>query len=470
MIRVFLAAVVLAAWPLGSRAEEKPVRLNVEAMPAPKPALKYLLLPEVREMNPGNPVQWYVRCFQEQRNFFYSKEAVRDRARYRAMPLAELPAEQLRKYGGHALTQADWAARLDTPDWQVLDRVKTEGVDLLLPELGPLRILATALQVRFRGQVAGRHYDEAVGTAKTMFALARHLGEYPTETANLVGLSVAELALDTLEEMVQQPGCPNLYWALTDLPCPLVDLRRGLQGDRTLVASDFRSLRNDAVMTDAELEELVSRLSGGLGFAREQTGQSPRSLRAALQARVKDVEKVRAARNRLIEAGCTKDGIGKLATLQFILMVERFSPLQVILLEEKSEYEAKRDEGMKLLGLAPWQIDALNRGEEMGRGGNGLFADLLPHVVKVRREQGRLERRIALLRHVEALRLYAAAHEGKLPEKLAEVAVPLPDDPFTGKPFQYKVEGASAHLVGSAPRGEEKSPAYKVHYEVAIKK
>ena len=46
---------------MAETAEKKPVRLNVEAMPAPKPALKYLLLPEVREMNPGNPVQWYVR-------------------------------------------------------------------------------------------------------------------------------------------------------------------------------------------------------------------------------------------------------------------------------------------------------------------------------------------------------------------------------------------------------------------------
>src|SRR5262245_18096830 len=149
MIRVLFAAVVLAALPPGSRAEESPVRLNIRPMPAPKPALKYLLLPEVRELNPGNPAQWYVRCFQEQRNFFFSKEATAERARYRSLPLAELPADKLRHYGGYALTQADWAARLDALDWQVLERVQTEGLDLLLPELGPLRILATALQVRF---------------------------------------------------------------------------------------------------------------------------------------------------------------------------------------------------------------------------------------------------------------------------------------------------------------------------------
>src|SRR5438477_12248716 len=123
MPRVLLAAVALAALPLGSQAGETAVRLSVRPMAAPKPALKYQLLPEVRELKPGNPVQWYVRCFAEQRNFFFGKEATADRARYRTMPLAELRKQNLRDYGGHALTQADWGARLDTPDWQALDRV-----------------------------------------------------------------------------------------------------------------------------------------------------------------------------------------------------------------------------------------------------------------------------------------------------------------------------------------------------------
>src|SRR5882672_4364106 len=120
MTRVLLAAAALAALPVGLRAEGNTVRLSVQPMPAPKRALEYLLLPEVREMKPGNPVQWYIRCFQEQRNFFFGKEANAERARYRAMPLAELPADKLRGYGGHALTQADYGARLDAPDWMVL--------------------------------------------------------------------------------------------------------------------------------------------------------------------------------------------------------------------------------------------------------------------------------------------------------------------------------------------------------------
>jgi hypothetical protein len=455
MYRVLLALVALVVFCAGSPAEEPTLRLKVRPMAAPKPALKYQLLPEVGELSPGNAAQNYMKCFMEQYNLFYSKEGVADRTRYLAMPLAELPAEKLRDYGGFALRQADWAARLDTSDWQATQRIQADALDLSVPDVGPLHILAAALRVRFRGEVAGRRFDDAVRTAKTMFALARHLGEYPAEAANRVGLSVADLALDTLEEMLQQPDCPNLYWALTDLPCPLVDLRKGLQGDRTLVTADLRHIRGDAPMTEAELEKVVRRLSGMMNFARQQAGESPRNMRGALAARVKDPERARA---RLVEAGCKED------------VVRTFPVMQVILLDEKREYEVRRDERLKLLTLAPWQMDALAGGEESGSGGDGLFADFLPDILKARRAQGRLEQRIALLRHVEALRMYAAAHGGNLPEKLADVAVPLPSDPFSGKPFLYHAEAAIAHLGGDPSGSQEKSPGCNIRYQVTFQK
>jgi hypothetical protein len=425
-------------------------------MPAPKPALKYQLLPELRELSPGNPAQGYLRCFAEQRFFFYSKEATAERARYLVLPLAELPAEKLFQYGRTALGQADRAARLDTLDWQLLQHVQTDGLDVLLPGLGSLQILAAALQVRFRAEVAGRHFDDAVRTAKTMFALARHLGDYPTEAANRLGLWVAHRALDTLEELLQQPGCPNFYWALTDLPGTLVELRKGLQGDGMVVATELRPLQDEAPMTEAQVEQLLGRLSGAIGFARQQVGRAPRNLRAALQTRLTDSERVHAARRRLVEGGRAEDLIGK------------FPPAQVLLLDEKRAYEIRRDERMKLLVLAPWQIDSLTRAGDTGRGEERLFADLLPDVVKARRAQAEVEQRIALLRHIEALRLYAAAHAGQLPTKLADVPVPLPADPFSGQPFEYKVEAATAHFRGGAPRGEEKNSGCNVHYELTL--
>lgn len=233
---------------------------------------------------------------------------------------------------------------------------------------------------------------------------------------------------------------------LTDLPSPLVDLRKGAQGDRTRVAADLRALRDDAPMTESEMEKFLSHLSGVMGFAREQAGLEPRGVRARLRARVGDPERVRAARQRLIEAGYSPD------------LVKSYPPTQAILLDEKRDYEIQRDERIKLLSVTLWQIDPSVGGNDTASETRGLFADFLPHITKLRRTQARLEQQIAILRQVEALRLHAAVHDGQLPTKLSDISVPLPIDPVTGKPFVYSFSGATAHIRGSSVQGDEQAP------------
>ena len=46
-----------------------------------------------------------------------------------------------------------------------------------------------------------------------------------------------------LEDLVQLQGSPNLYWAITDLPRPMIDLRKALQMER-LWAGLVPDLRN----------------------------------------------------------------------------------------------------------------------------------------------------------------------------------------------------------------------------------
>jgi hypothetical protein len=457
MTRLFAAVLAITVLALEGRGDDTVVRFCVRPMVTPRPALKYQLLPELRELSPGNPAHGYLRCFAEQRHFFFSKEANTERARYLSMPLAELAAKKVGPYGGSALRQADWAARLDAPDWQLTQRVQTDSMDAQASELGRLQMLAAALQTRFRIEVAGARFDDAIRSAKTMLALARHLGDYPTEAANRLGIIVAQSALGTLEEMVQQPNCPNLYWALTDLPCPLVDLRKGIQGDCVLVASDLRQIRGDVPMTEEQLRATLTNVSGKLGFAREQAGQPPRSVRDELKKRAANSETVNAARDRLANAGYPSDAVGK------------FPPLQVVLLDEKREYEAVRDETVKLLGLQAWEIDLLHGSDEMGTCAHGLFGPLLPRVGESRRAQARLEQRIGLLRHVEALRLYAANHAGQMPHDVSELPVPVPSNPLTGKPFIYTLDGGVAFLREDVSAHKEENGCSNVHYEVVIK-
>src|SRR5262249_60215497 len=105
-------------------------------------------------------------------------------------------------------------------------KLKVDGISLLVPDLQAMRQPANALKVRFRAEVALGRFDDALRTAKTMFALSRHVSEHPIYIGSLVAIAVANVAIGPLEEMLEQPGCPNLYWALTNLPRPFVSLNK----------------------------------------------------------------------------------------------------------------------------------------------------------------------------------------------------------------------------------------------------
>jgi hypothetical protein len=427
---------VLVAFPPAGRAQppadrpEMVIRLSVQPMAAPKPALRYLLLPELREMQPGNPIPNYLKCMMDQ-DFTAPQEVL----------------------SPSALRQADWAARLDKPDWQILQKLKVEGIGLLIPDVQKLRSLANALQGRFHEEVAQRRFDDAIVTAKTMFAMSRHMAEHPTLIGDLVGIAIAYVAIGPLEEMLEQPGCPNLYWALTALPNPMISLAGGIEGERVMIGSEFHELSDTAPMTADQINTLARHIDK----VREFDKSFKLTTRAWLEARAKLKNVVRAARARLVESGLPEE------------LLLRFPAAQVILLDEKREYEVRRDEIMKLMSLPAWQFSALHAQVRRPKEFN-LFEFLLPAVHKVRQAQGRLEQRIAMLRHVEALRLYAAAHDGKLPTTLSKINVPLPVDPFTGKPFRYALDGATAHLRGTPPPGQETVAGYNIHYEITIQK
>jgi hypothetical protein len=72
----------------------------------------------------------------------------------------------------------------------------------------------------------------------------------------------------------------------------------------------------------------------------------------------------------------------------------------------------------------------------------------------------RLDRHVAAVQCIEALRHYSAIHNGKLPISLAEITeVTIPNDPVTQKPFIYRRSGSEAILKGPAPKGSDNDEA-----------
>jgi hypothetical protein len=459
--RILLGFAAIGAFALPCRAEqaipvsETLIRLNVMPAPAPKPALRYQLLPELKEMHPGNPIQHYMKTIMEQQEFLFDEEAFQHREKLLTMPLKELPVQELPDYGRFALSQADWAARLDHPDWQLLLKLRADGIQLRVPEMQQMRSLSRVLQVRFRAEIAQGRFDDAIRTAKTFFAMSRHLSEQPTLVGDLVGMAIASVAASGLDEMLEQPFCPNLYWALTTLPSPLIPLDKGMDGERVMHQWVFRDLNDSAPMSQDQLNKFIADSDKKLGLG-EGTSTNP-GVRVWLDTRTKDDAVVSAARRRLVEHGIPEERL------------LRFPVSQVILLDEKRELEERFDDVMKTISFPFWQVEALATQNKVKKP-PALFADELFGFHHVPLAQAQVDQRIALLRHVEALRLYAAEHDGALPAKLCDVPVPLPVDPFTGKPFRYEAIGNTAHLRGTPPPGEEKNSGFNLHYEVTLEK
>jgi hypothetical protein len=115
-------------------------------------------------------------------------------------------------------------------------------------------------------------------------------------------------------------------------------------------------------------------------------------------------------------------------------------PLAVALTYFTGQYDEACGEVLKWLTVPPWQgrdeaAKAANSAIAAAKAnGNPLIAQLFPAIDRSYQAWLRTERLVAALRTAEALRGYAAAHNGKAPAKLSDVtAVPLPIDPETGK-------------------------------------
>ncbi|MBN2270631.1 MAG: hypothetical protein JXN61_08460 [Sedimentisphaerales bacterium] len=88
---------------------------------------------------------------------------------------------------------------------------------------------------------------------------------------------------------------------------------------------------------------------------------------------------------------------------------------------------------------------------------------------RIRLTMKRLDRHVAVLQCIEALRLYAGANQGKFPDALADITqAPVPNDPVIEKPFSYKRTGSQAFLRGPAPEGREAKEA--IDYTLKLEK
>lgn len=435
------------------------IKLSVTPAGPPSPLLRYRFSPANRQLVDGNAAALYYRALVVLEQHDRDHKARRQVSEWLETPVAELPREEVRQTLEQlraVLAEVRIGTRRKQAVWDL--PLREQGIATLLPEIQEMREVARILKLKTRLAILNGDYDAASRDLEDLYTMGRHLGESGTLVSMLVGLTAHGSASDALQTWIAQPDSPNAYWALTSIPSATRNLTTGIESEDMWIYGTIphAELLEVAILTPTQLEE-ITREIGSL-FNSPWTGVK---LKLGLsQGETRDIEVpapvaalpvvLRAypvCKRQLLESGMAPD------------FVEAMQPLQVVMLRWVQVYRELLDE-MVVWSRRPYsesraamkELD--DRFDGLARRPEAVLANLmLPAINAASVAVYRGEQRIAMLRTVEALRLYAAAHHGRLPETLDAITeVPIPLDPLTGAPFDYRLEGETATLKSLAPR------------------
>ena len=465
-----------------------PTAITLRPSAGPQPALRYHLVPERRTLVPGNAAIFYHRGIQfvsQTRTSLADPKRVdpvsgiateEQIALWLNEPLAEIPRDKVEKVletFKQSLTEAELGATRSHCDWELDNR--TEGITLMIPEIQEMRSLARLVALRARLATIDGKTDEAMHWIETGMVMGRHIAQGPILVQYLVGVAIDSLMVRGIEDLIQAPGTPSLYWALADRPRPFIDLRESLEGERYALENEFPGLLD------------LDRGPWGLEQARKFSGQLQKKLFAiasdtALPGDENSMPNAMPAAGRRLGVAAMSAKIYPEASRALIAQglpkeqVEAMPVVQVAALYCYREYKRLRDETYKWMNVPYWQSYDRPKPHEMHTAEQKLANPLLTMfrlldspLDSIRLASLRVDRRLDALQCIEAIRLYAAAHDGKLPESLeAMKEAPAPLDIATGKPFLYKVEGDSATLSAPVPPGAPDHPLYAIRFALKL--
>jgi hypothetical protein len=432
--------------------ETEQISLTVHPAALPSPAMRYHFMSDLVDQTAGNAALLYLNAAQQVAIVRAADPASigedQKISQWLAAPMAAFPKDQaqgmVNRYAP-ALKQMRLASLRDRCDFD--PPYRTEGFRTLLPYLVDARSLARLACLSARVKIANGDFDSAVGDLALPIVQCGHLNEgQPILIQLLVAASCAQFSLDQVQVLIAQEHAPNLYWALGDIPSPLANAREIMQMERAGAyfsipqLKDARSGKMTAEQWRTALLTMTEiRNSTGLHVYGQPS--SVVQVSAALMA----IKEFPIARQYLFDQ--------KIAPHD----VEAMSPSQVLGLYHVGEFEHWTQELDRCLTLPYWQaLPLLSRTEDQLRQLKtdnpwSLISVFVPELKTPLTNLARAERRIAMLRTVEAIRAYAASHDGQAPDSLSDLHdAPASIDPMTGKAFVYRKDGDQVTIQGPA--------------------
>jgi hypothetical protein len=435
------------------KAEELPPPLKVVAAAEPAPALKYRFYPTPWELKPGSALLHFARAqivflqfpkeSQKEWQLWFSDEKTPS-ATELASAVAALE---------HVFNELHELANSEDLTWdhRIRDLRGPEVYAYLLPDVQEVRTMARMLRLKIKHQLRQQDFDGAISSIRDGIRLAEFVGHGETIIQKLVGIAIAAIMRECIQDAISTPGCPNLYWALATIPQPIVDMSESLLWEignihRVLPMLDEARTAN---WTDDEAAKQWASLVADLGMLEGGNSGGQPSIQVSLA--IAGATLVDVARERLIAAGKPADRLAKMPAMQIILL-DAAVELQTIGDNVGKGNLLPTSVAKPLLERENEQFQRWvqkNRTTSVGAVIAGL---LFPAMLQAKQAETRMLMNHNRLMTLEALRMHAAEHDGELPKSLDELSpVPAMPDPGSGKAFEYSIEST----------GEQKSIVLK---------
>lgn len=356
------------------------------------------------------------------------------------------------------LTDAARAARVD---WGLPVRART--FDVLMPHLNEARALAKLVSFKARLATGKGDATAAIALIAAGSALADRLDDGETFTVSEVfAVGIQTQNMERVARVVQLSNCPNLYWSLRQLPQPFGNVRSAVETELAQLSWTFPKLAAGPTdLTNAEWENLLTEVRARLAGSFSGLGLGDDRL-----ARLTDPARIRAGDDAILPVARDHYVRTRRVTPESIKQIE--SPRLVAIYQWES-YRALTNEQGRLFALPYAQmlprlreIDDRIRVASDAQPSNP-FLLVAPSLYRFATTNALLDRTIAALTCVEAIRAYAAAHDGNLPPSLdAIVDTPPPVNPVDGQPFDYALNADGSATLSDSGELIERALTYTI--------
>lgn len=449
--RIVLAlALLLAGPPVKGQSRRGPDERKITIYPAPisDDPLKYRLLPAAADQMPGNAATAYLAAF----GWAGELNAAPTFRKLEDLPHDAPLGNEGREFVDAKQLVLDDLLSAGRRSWCVWDLpFPLHGQHSRFMWLDDARTLASLMSLAARVRIEQRQFDQALLPLRAGLALADNLGREPFAVPSLVAIGIQSRTLDDISLFIQQPGAPNLYWPLADIPALYRERGRVLENEAASLLTMFPELKHPERLTAEQTRALITMLQG-------MTFHDRIDQRMSMVLTM--IHTYPTARKSLHDSGVSAATVGAMPANTVVLAY------WVI------DYQKRADELRKWAGLPLWQAYAGEARVDQDFSAEGENPNPLLQVLPL---PGRLmfnfalvERERGVLQTVEAIRAYAAAHQGHVPRSLDELSpdTPAPLDPLLGKAFEYQGTGDAATLRAPAPPGE--NPFFEKIFRITV--